>query len=108
MLAVGRPRRSRLGHEQSRLDLREVIRQTVEVQILWDDTVLQRENYLRQSQGPSGRLSMSEIGLDRSQRARALGAVHLGEARVLDGVPDGSTGAVGLDHADAAGVHAGP
>ena len=49
---------------------------------------------------------MSEIGLHRRERAGAVDAVYLGQARVFDGVTDRGTGAVRLHHADGAGVHA--
>ena len=49
---------------------------------------------------------MSEVGLRRCERAGAVEAIHLGDARVFDGVADRGAGAVRLDHADGAGVHA--
>ena len=83
-----------------------LIRQTGEVQIRWNNTMLQSEHRLHQPQSSGGRLGMAEIGLHRCQRARALDAVYLGQAGVFDGVTDRGTGAVRLDHADAAGIHA--
>ena len=55
---------------------------------------------------PGGRLGVPEIGLHRCQRARAVDAVHLGQACVFDRVAHRGAGAVRLDHADRGGVHA--
>ena len=100
------PWRDRLRHKEFRLNSGKAIRQTGEVQILRNHSMLQREDRLHQPQCSGGRLAMSEIGLHRCERAGAVDPVYLGQARVFDGVADRGTGAVRLHHADGAGVHA--
>ena len=88
MLAVGRPFRDLLWHKEFGVDAGKFIGQTGEVQVRWNNTMLQSKHRFDQPQSSGGRLGMAEIRLHRCERTRAFDAVYLGQAGVFDGVTD--------------------
>ena len=103
---IHRPAGGLLGHEQPGLDFGQVIGELIEVQVLRDDTVVDRKHGLHQTQHAGSGLGVPEIALDRGERAGTLIAVDGRDAVELDGVTDRGSGAVRFDHADSGGFDA--
>ena len=106
LTTVGRPRGRGLRHKEFGRNLGESVGQTLEVQVLRDHAMLDRQYGFDQPEWARRGLGMPEIRLHRGQRGWAGDAVDVGEALVFDRVTDRRPGAVRLDHADRRGVHA--
>ncbi len=104
--AVADPRCGLLRHKEFGVDAGQVVGQLGEVQVPGNHAVLQREDRLHHPECSGGCLRMAEVGLHRRQGAGAVDAVDLSQAGVFDRVAHRGAGAVRLDHADRAGVHA--
>ncbi|COV68170.1 Uncharacterised protein [Mycobacterium tuberculosis] len=87
-----------MRHKEFSVNLSQLIRQPAEVQVLRHNPMPQRQDCLHQPQGPRCRLQVTEVCFHRRQRARTLGSVHRGQARVFDRISNGGAGAVGFDH----------
>ena len=103
--ATRRPIRDLLWHKEIRINSRQLIRQSSEMQILRNRRALQRENRLHQAENSGGRLGVAEVRLHRGERAGACRAVHLTQACVFNGIAYRCARAVRLDHSDGPGVH---
>ena len=100
-VARDRPRCDLRGHQQTRLDRTQFLRQPVEMRHRRHQSRPQTQDRLDESDGAGRRFGVAEIAFGRTQRApAAVCSVDLREAAELQRITDRRTGSVRLDHAD--------
>ena len=107
LVVVDRPIGCFLRNKQTGVDCGEIVRKTVEMQVLGNNTVVHRQDGLHQAQHAGRGLRVTEVGLHRGQRAWTGSAVDARYAVELLGVTYRSAGTVRLDHPDGGGIDTG-